>query len=34
VIGRRGEEMIEHVHGSGEQDALLGLTVAPANDLR
>ena len=26
--------MIEHVHGSGEQDTLVGLTGAPANDFR
>ena len=24
--------MVEHVHGSGKQDPLLGLTGAPAND--
>ena len=25
--------MVEHVHGSGEQDSLVGLTGAPADDL-
>jgi hypothetical protein len=26
------EPMIQHVHGGGEQDALIGLADAPAND--
>ena len=32
VIDLRSEQMIQHVHGGGEQDALIGLTDAPAND--
>ena len=32
VIDLRGEQMIEHVHGGGEQDALIGLAGAPADD--
>ena len=34
VIDLRGEQMVQHVHGGGEQDALIGLADAPANDLR
>ena len=33
VINLRSEQMIQHVHGGGEQDALIGLADAPANDL-
>jgi len=32
VINLRSEQMIQHVHGGGEQDALIGLADAPAND--
>ena len=33
MIDLGGEQVIEHVHGSGEQDALIRLTGAPAHDL-
>ena len=33
VIDLGGEQVIEHVHGGGEQDALIGLAGAPADDL-
>ena len=32
VIYLRSEQMIQHVHGGGEQDALVGLADAPADD--
>ena len=34
VIDLRGEQMIQHVHGGGEQDPLIGLADAPTNDFR
>ena len=33
VIDLRSQQMVEHVHGGGEQDALPGLAGAPADDL-
>jgi len=33
VIDLGGEQVIEHVHGGGEQDALIRLAGAPAHDL-
>ena len=33
VIDVGGQEMIEHVHGGGEEHTLIGLTGAPGNDL-
>ena len=33
MINLGGEQVIEHVHGSGEPDALIRLTGAPAHDL-
>src|SRR5580693_7963186 len=33
MIDLRSQEMVEHVHGGGEQDTLVGLTGAPADDL-
>ena len=32
VIDLRSEQVIQHVHGGGEQDALIGLAGAPADD--
>ena len=32
VIDLRSEQMVEHVHGGGEQHALVGLAGAPADD--
>src|SRR5271157_3904735 len=34
VIDLRGGQLVEHIHGGGEQDATIGLTCAPADDLR
>jgi len=34
VINLRCEQVIQHVHGGCEQDALIGLADAPANDFR
>jgi hypothetical protein len=33
MIDLRSQEMVEHVHGGGEQDPLISLTGAPADDL-
>ena len=33
MIDLGGEQVIEHVHGGGKQDALIGLAGAPAHDL-
>ncbi len=33
MIDLRSQEMVEHVHGSGEQHPLVGLTGAPGDDL-
>ena len=33
VIDVGSQEMIEHVHGGGEEHTLIGLTGAPCNDL-
>jgi hypothetical protein len=33
MIDLRSQEMVEHVHGGGEQHPLVGLTGAPADDL-
>lgn len=33
MIDLRSQEMVEHIHGGGEQDSLVGLTGAPADDL-
>jgi hypothetical protein len=33
VIDLGGEQVIEHVHGGGKQDALIRLAGAPAHDL-
>jgi hypothetical protein len=33
VINWRGEQVIQHVHRGGEQDAPIGLADTPANDL-
>jgi hypothetical protein len=33
MIDLRSQEMVEHVHGGGEQDPLVGLTGAPTDDL-
>ena len=32
MIHLRSQEMVEHIHGGGEQDPLVGLTGAPADD--
>ncbi len=32
MIGLRGRQMIEHVHGRGEQHTLIGLAGAPRDD--
>jgi hypothetical protein len=32
VIDLRGQQMVEHVHGGGKQDAVIGLTGAPADN--
>ena len=34
VIDLRGQQVVEHVHGSCEQHATVGLTSAPGDDLR
>ena len=33
MIDLRSQQVIEHVHGGGEQHALIGLAGAPADDL-
>ena len=33
MIDLRSQEMVEHVHGGGEQHPLVGLTGTPGNDL-
>jgi len=32
VIDLRSQQMVQHVHGSGEQDAVIGLAGTPADD--
>src|SRR5579875_3988459 len=34
MIDLRGEELIEHLHGRGKQDADIGLADSPAKDVR
>jgi hypothetical protein len=34
VIDLRGSQLVEHVHGGGEQDTTIGLACPPADDFR
>ena len=34
MIDLRSEQLVQHIHSGGEQNALIGLTGAPANDFR
>jgi hypothetical protein len=34
VIDLGGQQVVEHIHGGGEEHALIGLTGAPGDDFR
>jgi hypothetical protein len=34
VIDLRSQQVVEHIHGGGEEHTLIGLTGAPGNDFR